>query len=79
VVFSGSASSGFNINFAGSSAGCNSGFTFLGSLFANNDTVVSTGGGTSTQFTVPASGSFCIELGGATPVQSSGWVVYVQR
>jgi hypothetical protein len=79
LVFTGSASSGFNISFAGYSSGCSSGFTFLGGFFTNNNAVVSAGGGSSTQFTVPANDNFCIELGGATPLRSSGWVVYVRQ
>jgi hypothetical protein len=80
MVFSGSATSGgFNINFAGSSSGCSSDFTFLGTLYPNSKAVVSAGGGSSTQFTVPASDSFCIGLAGSGTLQSSGWVVYVQR
>jgi hypothetical protein len=80
IVFSGSAAQGFNITFAGNSASCSSGFTSLfGSFYANNNAVVSTGGGGSTQFTVPFSDNFCIELGGTSPLQSSGWIVYVQR
>jgi hypothetical protein len=79
LVFSGSATSGFNIGFAGSSSSCNSGFTILGTLRAQNDAVVSAGGGSSTQFTAPVSNSFCIELGGVTPLESSGWVTYVQH
>lgn len=77
VVFSGSASEGFNINFAGiSSSG--TGFTVLGSLFAANNVVVAAGGGNSTQFTVPLNEDFSIELGGNTPLQASGWVSYVR-
>lgn len=79
MVFSGSASQGFNISFAGSASSCSSGFTVLGVLRMNNDTVVSAGGGSSTQFTVPANNSFCIELGGVTPLEAEGWVTYVQR
>jgi hypothetical protein len=80
VVFSGSATAGgFNINFAGSSSGCSSDFTFLGSLNPNNNVVVSAGGGSSTQFNVPANDSFCIGLAGSGTLYSSGWVVYVQR
>jgi hypothetical protein len=77
IVFYGSASAGFNISFAGSSSNCQSGFTILGVLRVLNDTVVSAGGGSSTQFTVPSNNSFCIELGGSTPLESGGWVTYV--
>ena len=80
VVFSGYATSGgFSIDFAGSPSGCSSDFTFLGSLNPNNNAVVSAGGGSSTQFTVPANHSFCIGLGGSGTLYSSGWVVYVQQ
>jgi len=80
VVFSGHATSGgFNINFAESPSGCSSDFTFLGSLNPNNNAVVSAGGGSSTQFTVPANHSFCIGLAGSGTLFSSGWVVYVQQ
>jgi hypothetical protein len=83
VVFSGSSgntTAKFNISFAGGSSGCSSGFTQLGGLFTNNNAVVSAGGGSSTQFTVPVNDNFCIELGGATPgLRSSGWVVFVQQ
>jgi hypothetical protein len=79
MVFSGSASSGFNINFAGFASACTSGFTLLGSLRPGNDVVVAAGDGSGTQFTVPANSNFCIELGGATPLESSGWVTYVQQ
>jgi hypothetical protein len=77
VVFSGSATEGFNINFAGISSG-GTGFTALGSLFATNNVVVSAGGGSSTQFTVPLNEDFAIELGGNSPLQASGWVSYVR-
>ncbi len=79
VVFSGSASQGFNITFAGSNSACNAGFTFLGSLFTTNDAVIAAGGGSSTQFTAPMDNAFCIELGGVTPLRASGWVSYVHR
>jgi hypothetical protein len=80
IVFSGSAASGFNITFAGNTASCSSGFTSsFGSFYANNNVVISAGGGGSTQFTVPASANFCIELGGTSPLQASGWIVYVQK
>jgi len=80
VVFSGYATSGgFTMTFAGSSSGCSSNFTFLGNLSPNNNVVVNAGGGSSTQFTVPANDSFCISSTGSGTVYSSGWVAYVQR
>jgi hypothetical protein len=79
VVFYGQGVSQFAINFAGFSSTCTSGFTLLGILRSTNDTVVTAGGGSSTQFTVPASSNLCIELGGVLPLESGGWITYVQQ
>jgi hypothetical protein len=80
VVFYGHATSGFNISFAGSNSSCTSGFTFFGSLFTSNDVAVNAGTGSSTQFTVPTSNNFCIELGGVgPPLESGGWITYVYQ
>ena len=80
VVFYGHAISGFNINFAGFNSSCTSGFALLGSLFTSSDVVVNAGSGSSTQFMVPTSNNFCIELGGVgPPLQSGGWITYVYQ
>jgi len=80
-IFAGSASLNFQMVFdAGTSgSGCAELTAGFGGLSYNNSAVVSIGGGSSTQFTVPAGHSLCIFFNGAAPLTSSGWVTYVQQ
>ena len=81
LVFTGSASSGLQMVFDAGvpNSSCNSVVAGFGGLTFNNTGVMSAGGGSSTQFTVPMGDSLCIQFLGVSPIASSGWVAYVQR
>jgi len=79
VVFSSSANPPLQITFDAGVAGtgCSEVTAGFGSLSYTTNTVVSAGGGSSTQFTVQTGGSLCIFFSGVAPLEFSGWVVYV--
>jgi hypothetical protein len=75
----GPAGTNLTVDFEAGNSGCTAVTEGFGDLFYLRYTTVSVGGGSSTQFTVPAGSSLCVFAAGATPFLNTGWVTYVQK